>query len=210
MNVQVMSPNAAARARPSVTVVQARTPTERAQALAVITYGFVRDPIARWVWPTAEAYAAHMPSFVDAFSGRALEHVTADLTGCGGAAAFWLPPGISPDEEAVMAVLGQSVPESRAAEMEEFLEQMANYHPAEPCWYLPQIAADPAYQGRGLGSALLAHRLPLIDAEGAAAYLESSSPTNIPFYLRHGFELIGRIQAGSSPPMFPMLRKARK
>jgi hypothetical protein len=47
------------------------------------------------------------------------------------------------------------------------------------------------------------------DRDGIAAYWESSDPRNVPFYRRHGFEPIGTIQAGSSPPLTPMLRKAR-
>lgn len=198
------------RAEPPVSIRQPCSEPERAQALAVIAYGFIRDPIARWVWPSAEAYARHMPKFVEAFSGRALEHGTADLTSCGDAAAFWLPPGIAPDEAAIMAVLGQSVPESRAAEMDDFFRQMAAFHPVEPCWYLPQIAVDPARQGRGLGSALLAHRLHLIDADGGSAYLESSNVANLALYRRHGFEVVGEIQAGTSPVMYAMIRKARR
>jgi hypothetical protein len=41
------------------------------------------------------------------------------------------------------------------------------------------------------------------------AYLESSNPTNIPFYEQQGFEVIGKIQAGDSPTIFPMLRYPR-
>ena len=41
------------------------------------------------------------------------------------------------------------------------------------------------------------------------ACLESSNPKNIPLYERHGFELLGTIQVGASPPIFPMLRKIR-
>ncbi|MCA1748539.1 MAG: hypothetical protein LC634_03060 [Sphingomonadales bacterium] len=41
------------------------------------------------------------------------------------------------------------------------------------------------------------------------AYLESSNPRNISLYLRHGFEIVGEIQHGSSPVMTPMLRPAR-
>jgi hypothetical protein len=42
-----------------------------------------------------------------------------------------------------------------------------------------------------------------------AAYLESTNPRNVSLYQRHGFEALGTIQKGSSPPLIPMLRKAR-
>jgi ribosomal protein S18 acetylase RimI-like enzyme len=39
--------------------------------------------------------------------------------------------------------------------------------------------------------------------------LESSNPANISLYERFGFEVMGRIQTETSPPMHPMLRAAR-
>ena len=97
----------------------------------------------------------------------------------------------------------------RVGEMMQVFEQMDRYHPKEPCWYLPLIGVDPAHQGRGCGSALLQYALAQCDADGLPAYLESSNPRNISLYLRHGFEIIGNIQAGSSPTMTPMLRRVR-
>jgi hypothetical protein len=41
------------------------------------------------------------------------------------------------------------------------------------------------------------------------AYLESSNPRNITLYKRHGFELLGTIQIGTSPSIAPMLRRPR-
>jgi ribosomal protein S18 acetylase RimI-like enzyme len=87
-------------------------------------------------------------------------------------------------------------------------EQMGQYHPDEPHWYLPLIGVDPAQQGKGYGSALLKHAFRLCDEDGTSAYLESSNPENIPLYRRHGFEVLGTIQVGSAPPITPMLRRA--
>jgi ribosomal protein S18 acetylase RimI-like enzyme len=53
------------------------------------------------------------------------------------------------------------------------------------------------------------HALARVDREGATAYLESSNPRNVSFYERHGFEVLGRIQSGSSPVITPMLRRPR-
>jgi ribosomal protein S18 acetylase RimI-like enzyme len=88
-------------------------------------------------------------------------------------------------------------------------EQMAKLHPKEPHWYLPLIGVDPAHQGRGHGDALLQYALQRFDREGLPAYLESTNPRNISLYRRHGFEEVGTIQAGSSPTLVPMLRRAR-
>jgi hypothetical protein len=46
------------------------------------------------------------------------------------------------------------------------------------------------------------------DRDGLPAYLEASAPRNRALYERHGFEVVGEIQAGDSPPLWPMLRPA--
>jgi ribosomal protein S18 acetylase RimI-like enzyme len=89
------------------------------------------------------------------------------------------------------------------------MQQMARFHPREPHWYLPLFGVDPARQGQGLGGRLLEHANRLFDREGTVAYLESSNPRNVPLYLRHGFEVLGRIQVGSSPVFTPMRRDPR-
>jgi hypothetical protein len=45
--------------------------------------------------------------------------------------------------------------------------------------------------------------------ERMPAYLESSNPANTALYQRFGFEGLGVIRVGHSPPMVPMLRSAR-
>lgn len=71
------------------------------------------------------------------------------------------------------------------------------------------MGVDPSQQGKGFGSALLQHALIQCDRDSKLAYLESTSPRSVPFYKRHGFEVLGTIQAGTLPPIFPMLRRPR-
>jgi ribosomal protein S18 acetylase RimI-like enzyme len=97
----------------------------------------------------------------------------------------------------------------RQAQVFGIFERMGRYHPHEPHWYLPLIGVDPRHQRRGHGSALLQHALAQCDRDHAPAYLESSNPANVPLYERHGFAVMDTIQVGSSPPIFPMLRRAR-
>ena len=86
---------------------------------------------------------------------------------------------------------------------------MGRYH-REPHWYLPLIGVDHIEAGpRPPARSLLRHALERVDASDGSPYLESSNPANVPLYQRHGFEVVGTIQAGDSPPMFPMVRHSR-
>jgi GNAT superfamily N-acetyltransferase len=189
----------------------ARTTTvsEVESAIGVIVLAFGNDPATRWTYPDPHHYLTHFPGVVRAFGGKAFAHGTGHHLSEFTAAALWLPPGVLPDEEALGAAVQASVPESRQAEVFEVFERMGRYHPAEPHWYLPLIGVDPAHQRKGYGSALLEYALDLCDRDHAPAYLEATSPTSVPLYRRHGFEVLDTIQVGSCPPIFPMLRPAR-
>ncbi len=63
-------------------------------------------------------------------------------------------------------------------------------HPHEPHWYLATLGTAVEQQGKGVGGALLRPVLEHCDAEGLPCYLESSKERNVPFYRRHGFEVV--------------------
>lgn len=178
-------------------------------AINAITLGFVSDPVMRWAWPDPKAYLETMPKFSEAFGAKAFSNDTAHIVDEGKAAALWLPPGEQVDADPVVTVLTASMSSERLDEMLYILEEMENYHPDEDCWYLSIIAADANFMGQGLGAALMKHALREADEKGLPAYLESSNIRNVPFYERHGFEVMGEIQIGSSPIVRPMIRSPR-
>ncbi|KAI1079512.1 acyl-CoA N-acyltransferase [Whalleya microplaca] len=55
------------------------------------------------------------------------------------------------------------------------------------------ICANPAYQGRGIASALIKSVLDVADTEGIPAYLEAL-PLAAPLYRRHGFTTIDKLE----------------
>lgn len=120
---------------------------------------------------------------------------------------MWLPPGIEPNGDAIDEIMAETIAEERMEDIGSLFEQMDAHHPEESCWYLPLTAADPGFTGRGLGGELMRHALQKCDQDGLNAYLASSNPRNIPLYERLGFATIGRIQAGDSPVMTPMVRE---
>ena len=83
---------------------------------------------------------------------------------------------------------------------------MAAQRPSEPHWHLALHGVDPLHQGLGLGSALLAPVLDACDQQSLPAYLEATNDASVPFYTRHGFEVRGVIQAGTSPRLWAMQR----
>lgn len=179
-------------------------------ALAVLVLSFAADPAARWSWPRPEDYLRNMPVLARAFGGKSFALGTADAIDGLAGVALWLPPGATSDEEALGALLESTAPASIRPDIARVFEQMARFHPHEPHWYLPLIGVDPTRQGQQLGHKLMAHALARCDADRRPAYLESSNPRNLGFYQRHGFEILGKIQAGSSPTIVPMFRKPRE
>ena len=185
-------------------------PADKARLLHTLVLGFSADPVARWASPDAATFLDRRHEFFDAFGGAAFEHGTAFVADDGAAVATWLPPGVEPDGEVMAAIMDEQTPAHRKAEMDVFVEQMDRFHPKEPVWYLPLIAADPAHRGRGLGTALMEAAIERIDADGRPAWLESSNPRNIPLYQRFGFEIVGEIRTETSPVLTPMLRPGQR
>ena len=66
-------------------------------------------------------------------------------------------------------------------------------HPHEPHWYLASLGTAVDQQGKGMGGALMRPVLEHCDAEGIPCYLESSKERNLPFYRRHGFEVVEEV-----------------
>ncbi|MGX5734764.1 GNAT family N-acetyltransferase [Bosea thiooxidans] len=189
--------------------VRSASRDEESTVSAIITLAFATDPMARWSLGDAQTYLAVMPDLIRAFGAAAYDsdssYVSDDLAG----AAMWLPPGVEPDIGTLGSLIRMNADPAILSDVDAMFEAMARYHPEVPHWYLPLIGADPTRQGRGIGSALMRHALARCDRDGVAAYLESSNPRNIPLYRRHGFEILGTIQVGSSPVLTPMLRPPR-
>jgi len=204
-------------ARVDTAVVETGAPTVKSaqrddtqRVLDTLTLAFAADPAVRWMYPDVQQYLQYFPAFAQAFGGGAIARRTAFVSEGYSGAALWLPPDTAPDEAALTALLEKSVADRERADAFAVFEEMAWYPPGEPHWYLPLMGVDPAWQGRGYGSAMLQHALEQCDGEHLPAYLESTNPRNIPLYERHGFEVIGAIRIGNCPPIFPMLRAARR
>jgi ribosomal protein S18 acetylase RimI-like enzyme len=191
-------------------IVKTATDSDKDGVFDALKLAFVADPATRWVWPDPHKYLSSFSSFAKAFGGKAFENGSAHYVGNYSGAALWLPPNVHPDVDTLIALLQGSGSDEAKRDGPEVFERMSSFHPNEPHWYLPLLGVDPLKHGKGLGSALMEHALFLCDQDNKFAYLESSNQKNVPFYRRHGFEILGKIQVNTSPPIIPMLRRPRK
>jgi ribosomal protein S18 acetylase RimI-like enzyme len=179
------------------------------RSIATIVMAFTLDPLMRWMLPEPRQYLVYLPKFLRFFAGGAFDHASAYRSEDFNAAAMWLPPGISPDKKSLAQVMQEAVAPALQDEVFALFGKVEAAHPDTEHWYLPTIGVDPLCQGKGYGSALLSCGLEICDRNHVAAYLESTNPKNIPLYQRFGFEIVGKIQAGSSPAITPMFRAVR-
>lgn len=176
---------------------------------AAMTMAFSADPAARWAWPAPHQFISTFMPLVTLFGGKSFDHGTAHVIGDFFGVAQWLPPGVQPDDGPIGELFKQNMSEPKLSEVLFLFEQMANFHPHEPHWYIPLIGVDPVFQGRGYGTQLMRRGLGACDRDHQPVYLEATSPANRSFYERHGFRVLGEIRSGDSPPLFPMLRDPR-
>ena len=67
---------------------------------------------------------------------------------------------------------------------------MRERHLKGPHYYLFAIAVDPAFQGRGIGKALLAELHERADARKMPCYLETEKPLNVKLYESVGYRVV--------------------
>ena len=90
--------------------ILAAGPADREPLISVMVLAFAGDPVARWMYRDPQRYLVYWGRFIRAFAGKAFSTGTAWCIDGNLGAAFWLPPGAKPDEDAIAAILDESVP----------------------------------------------------------------------------------------------------
>jgi GNAT superfamily N-acetyltransferase len=178
-------------------------------AIATLVLAFGAYPVARWMYDDPHQYLLHIPRLFRALGKSSFAAAAAQRTDDGLGVALWLPPGVHGDDGPLEAVITESMVGEKQAEVAAVFERTEHYRPTEPHWYLSLIGVEALHRNKGCGAVLLQHRLRQCDQQHLPAYLWSSNPLNTSLYERHGFAIAGKIRVGSSPPIFPMLRRAR-
>jgi len=195
-------------------VIRRAGPDDTKPLAKALARAFADDPMMSFLLPDEHQRRRRLPMLF-ALQLRSLQahlgevYTTSELSG----AALWAPPGrwrgppltVLRGLPRLLLALGHRLPTALRS-----VAAAEEVHPSEPHWYLAVLGTEPASQGRGVGSALLAPVLQRCDADGVPAYLESSKQSNVAFYARHGFEVTSPLDIpGGGPRVWPMWREPR-
>jgi GNAT superfamily N-acetyltransferase len=168
------------------------TPDQLDRVCHTLALAFATEPMSTWPF---ENLADPAKAIEDSFRRWDADNIElgivyeiADAAG----AAVWVPPELAdrwtelerlarPDIYALTADNGR-----RFERMWDWVEA---HEPTEPVWHLDRVGVDPARQGQGLGTALIAYGLNLAADAGVPAFLETATERNVAMYASMGFRV---------------------
>ena len=166
---------------------------------AVLARAFQDDPLQHYLFPTAAERTKLQPALFRVVLHQGLRTGEVWTTaGTAAGAAVWEPLGwaeIAHDqaEQVEPNELPSAIGTAAFERVTSFFEYLGALHGRDVPgrhWYLSCLGVDPARQSQGLGGSLLQPILARAEAEGVPCYLETTQPRAVPFYRKHGFEVI--------------------
>ncbi len=183
------------------------------EASDVLARAFQSDPAWVWLIPDAERRRRLLPwLFRVGFDVTAADVWT--TSGVVRGAARWLPPGRPPMRVGPTLKALVTTPFRLGTAIGPFLaygravESLRAEAVPDPHWYLAGIGVDPAAQRRGIGTALLEPGLAAAAHAALPAVLLTNNEANLPFYERHGFEVVRKRETPQDGPQAWAMVKA--
>jgi ribosomal protein S18 acetylase RimI-like enzyme len=180
--------------------IQPLDPRDADAAAATLAEAFFDDPLLQIVAPneaTRRRWAPWVMGLPLQYGLRWGEVWSTDDTS---AVAVWVPPGSGEMSLGRMLQLGLARMPFRLgmAGSRRFMQALSATEPFHesvdgPHWYLVAVGARADRQGQGLGSALVEVGTARADEAGVPCYLETGTQSNIDFYAKRGFEIVGQI-----------------
>ncbi|HEU4960288.1 MAG TPA: GNAT family N-acetyltransferase [Sphingomonas sp.] len=191
--------------------VRIALPQDRPAIAAMLARAFADDPAMRFIFPDPAARAKRLPRLFallfedDGPVGMRL------VTAGGEAATLWRAPGRAETgiwdmirhAPAMLHALGGAI--GRALRIANAIDA---HHPGHAFWYLHIAGCDPAFQGRGIGGAVVRDGLARAAGEGLPCYLETPLEKNVGFYRSLGFELVETWDVPGGGPRFWSMERA--
>lgn len=186
--------------------------TAIATAAHVVARAFQDNPFAQYIEPDPPLRAfmlgALFGTLMPFFRSAGLVHV---MPGEIRAVAVWRPPLDGPATP--LESLGPTPPLddgqlARFLQGQAELDAVAATTFTERAWYLDFLAVDPAHQGGGLATALVAAVHAEADAAAVPCFLETFDGANVSFYERRGYEVAASVMVSFAVEPIVAMRRA--
>jgi ribosomal protein S18 acetylase RimI-like enzyme len=179
-------------------VEQLRLDQRRAAALT-LAEAFSADPLLQILAPDPSRRVKLGPAMMDMLLAYGLRYGRVWATADAAAVAIWLHPESGPMTiprllraglwrvPSMLGLAGMGRMSKAMSATEGFHKQVHGPH-----WYLMTVGTRTARQGQGLGSQLVEMGTSRADDARVPCYLETGTDSNIAFYQKRGFEVIGQ------------------
>ncbi|HLX59395.1 MAG TPA: GNAT family N-acetyltransferase [Ktedonobacteraceae bacterium] len=175
-------------------------------AAAVLARAFHNDPFMQYLISNDRRRARLLPSLFGILVRYSLSYGEVYTTPGLDGVACWLPPGETNPPFLRLARVGlRGAPVGlglaglrRYLRVAHYMEEVHAHSTPGAHWYLWGLGVEPQRQGQGLGGLLMQPALAHAKTEGVACYLETTNGVNVPFYQRHGFNVVSVGEAPAS------------
>jgi GNAT superfamily N-acetyltransferase len=192
-----------------VTTIRPADAADRAVVADVLADALVQEPMLTWPLPAGagvDTMRAEFDVLVDLYLPLGVLFVAEpDIAGV----AAWLPPADAErftELEPTTRNRIRPLTDDGGARYDSFWDWLGGHLPAEPCYFLDMVGVRAARRGRGVGRALIEHGLARAAADGAAAFLETGNPDNVPLYEHLGFRIVAAEDAPGGGPTVWFMR----
>lgn len=194
--------------------IRRATAADLPQAARTLAAAFADYPWTRWV-VDPEDHVDRLEALYAIYLHVALELGQLWVGDDGAAVAAWTTSraAAAQDElfarEGVVAKIAR-LSGSRIGNVLAGIDALAPHAPVDDHWVLAAAGVDPARQGAGLGTRVIAPALAGFDRDGELAVLDTSSPANVRLYERLGFRTTAELDMpGDGPHVWLMRREPR-
>ncbi|MBI9033065.1 MAG: GNAT family N-acetyltransferase [Bacteroidales bacterium] len=195
--------------------IQTASRSDRKKVIELLTSAFLTDRSIRWVVGDRKCSKSHVRKLIDyAFRLSYIQNGILRTFDNKAAAIIMYPHSqkyrlrdMFLDLKLGVRVIGIR----RISEVLKREEAIKKHHPKENFLYLWYLGVESQLQRSGLGSNMLDEIHRIADKQQLPIYLETSTPENIPFYERNGYEVYHEMKdfPGMDFPIWFIRRNSR-
>jgi ribosomal protein S18 acetylase RimI-like enzyme len=179
--------------------VERLRPDQQRAAALTLAEAFANDPLLEILAPDPARRVKLGPPMMGVLVAYGMRYGRVWANDDASAVAIWLHPESGPMKMPRMLRAGMwrapfMLGLDGMGRMSKAMSATEGFHKQVegPHWYLMTVGTRTARQGQGLGSQLVEIGMSRADAASVPCYLETGTDSNIAFYRKRGFEVIGQ------------------